>query len=579
MATRKAKPKYGIGGGARKGKTAELTREECEAAVAAYRKAGGNISEGARLCKLNRHTYRHRVRMAERQLGIKLGKVVDGRLDAPTADVRPLPPTGKVARYILTSAQNNTHPHKAGLTALLAYRDWLASDGDTCEFIVGTFSYNIDAFGSKATKRGTAPAPGAKGNLWYAPELEPFFVDQSVQLAPALIWCGEMNILPTAANPLIGLDDYNGRASNIVPHVKHAMASVPSLPDEATKLNFSTGAITLRNYIQKRVGIMAEQKHNYGAVIVEVDDEGNWFVRQLEVDENGTVYDIGPRGYRSVKITGGTVTAIPANDPKRTFVEAIGWGDIHAAEMDIGVRELGWGPAGMIDQLHPRFQIMHDVFSMRSRGHHEMKNFHATYRKFVTGEDSVEGEMDVTADFINDAHREWCETVIVRSNHDRHLDRWLNEAKPNHDPLNARYFMHLQSQMLKAMDDGNDDFNVLEFALREKDIPESVRFLGEDESFIIAKRGRRLGIECGLHGDLGPNGSRGSTRALRKLGRPVNKFHDHTAAWQDGVVSGGACSLDFPYMKGPNAHSVTHVITFENAARQLVTFWSGKFRA
>lgn len=88
-----------------------------------------------------------------------------------------------------------------------------------------------------------------------------------------------------------------------------------------------------------------------------------------------------------------------------------------------------------------------------------------------------------------------------------------------------------------------------------------------------------MGIECGLHGDLGPNGSRGSTRSLKKLGRPANKAHDHQATWMDDTLSAGACSVRFPYMKGPGAHSISHIGTFENGARQILTFWAGKFRA
>jgi hypothetical protein len=140
--------------------------------------------------------------------------------------------------------------------------------------------------------------------------------------------------------------------------------------------------------------------------------------------------------------------------------------------------------------------------------------------------------------------------------------------------------MHLQSRYLEALDDGDEDFNILAFALCEAGAPEATRFLAEDESFIICRRSPTGdGIECGLHGDLGPNGARGSTRALRKLGRRVIKNHDHTAAIIDGVYSGGACSLSFPYMKGPNSHSVSHVVAFKNGARQIVTFWGGKYRA
>jgi hypothetical protein len=485
-----------------------------------------------------------------------------------------------VARYILSSCQNNTHPHRAGLRNLLAYGEFLKKrKGDTFEFILGSFSYAIDAYGAKAVKRG---AYKPQGDLWYDPELVSFIKDESIQLAPGLIWCGEQNILPTAVNPLLGMDDYNGRNSNIVPHAKHAMESVASLADEATKFNYATGCITLRNYIKKRAGILAERKHSYGGLIVEVDSSGNWFVRQLQIGEEGEVYDIGPSGYGGVCVVNGKVEALKAGQrlAEKTFVEAISWGDIHAAEMDLSVRQLGWSAGGMLDQLAPSKQFVHDIFSMRSRSHHELRNFHRTYEKFANGEGSVEGEMEITADFMREANRPWLETIVVRSNHDRHLDRWLNEANPALDPQNAKYFNALQFQILNAIDNGDKGFNILEWALRhtEGGIPDEVRFLGEDESYVICKNVDG-GIECGLHGDLGPNGARGSTQTLAKLGRRVNKAHDHKATWRGGTLSAGACSLSFAYMKGPHAHSVSHIVTFKNSARQIVTMWQGKFRA
>lgn len=553
--------------------------EELKKDIDAYIAAGGNRSEAARMRKMPRKSYTDRLQMAQRLLHVQLGKIVDGRVDYVRAVKRPLPKGKSVARYILTSAQNNTHPHREGLQNILAYAKWLNKrPGDSCEFMVGTFSYQTDAYGAKAVKRG---AYRPTGDLWYDPELIPHFCDESVQLAPGLIWCGEMNILPTAINPLNGFADYNGRNSNIFPHAKHAMESVASLADEATKFNYTTGCITLRNYIQKRAGIIAERKHAYGALIVEVDSAGNWYVRQLHIGDNGEIYDIGPSGFRGVCVTGGEVSAIPTKAaPTTTYLEAISWGDIHAAEMDLAVRELGWSRGGMVDQLAPRKQFMHDVFSMRSRSHHEIANFHRTYEKFANGEGSVEDEVTITADFMREAFRPWCETIVVRSNHDRHLDRWLNEAKIERDPLNAKYYTRLQFQILNAIDSGNRDFNVLEWALRnaEGGIPAEIRFLGEDESYVICKHVSG-GIECGLHGDLGPNGGRGSTQSLMKLGRPANKAHDHMATIRGPVYSAGACSLSFPYMRGPHAHSVSHILTFENGARQIVTFWNGKFRA
>lgn len=562
---------------------APVSDDELRQDVQAYLDSGGNKSEAARRRGLHRKTYLDRLASAQKRLKVKLGKVVDGKVDYARAEKRALPVKGGVARYILSSCQNNTHPHNDGLRNILAYGAWLgALPKSSFEFILGSFSYAVDAYGAKSVKRGTFDEGKAGEELWYDPALVPYIKDHAIALAPGLIWCGEMNILPTATNPLSRLEDYNGRNSNIIPHAVHAMESIASLPDEATKFNFATGGITLRNYIQKRAGILAERKHTYGALLVEVDSEGNWYVRQLTVGEDGAVYDIGPSGYRGVKVKNGKVQALRNNGGSGWgFADSIMWGDIHASEMDLDVRELAFGEGGMLDQLRPARQFWHDLYSMRSRGHHEMKNFHRMFVKWADNEDSVEDEIQITADFAHEAHRDWCETIVVRSNHDRHLDRWLNEARPERDPRNAEYFHRLQSKMLAELRAGNRDFNICEWALRgagKHGIPEAIRFLAEDESYVICKD-HDGGVECGLHGDLGVNGSRGSTRGLRRLARRVNKDHDHTAAINGPVWSGGACARRFPYMKGPHTHSVSHIVTFENSARQIITFWADKFRA
>ena len=545
---------------------AKVSDEDLLLDVQAYYDNGGNRSEAARSRGLRRATYNDRIRMAQTRLGVVLGKVADGQIEATGSEVRRLPRKGRVARYVLTSVQNNTHIHPA-FNNLLALVDWLdGRNGDTCEMLVGTFSYQTTAYGPKAVKMGTFDRVRTYERLWYAPEVERFIVDRSVELAPGLVWCGEQNILPTTRHPLTAFEDYNGRKSNIVPHAKIAMESVASMADEATKLNFTTGTITQRNYIQKRAGILAEQKHSYGAALVEVDHDGNWFVRQLTVAEDDSIMDVGPSGSGGIRVQAGIVT-------EQRVVAAVNWGDAHVAEMDAWVRRLCWGSGGMLDTTRPRFQFMNDVFSMRSRGHHEERDFHRTYSKMVAGEGGVQDELSMTASFMTEAARDFCETIVVPANHDRHLDRWLNEADFRKDPRNAKTFVRLQYQVLDAMDRGERDFNVLEWALRDAGCPAKARFLTLDESFLVH------GVENGLHGDLGPNGSRGSTRALTKMGRPINKGHDHTAAIRDHVFSAGACSLNFPYMKGPNSHSVSHIVTYENGTRAIVTMWGGRWRA
>lgn len=552
----------------------QVSDEELQKDVDAFITHGGNRTKAAQSRGLPRMTFNDRITMAEKRLGIVLRKMADGKIEGTAHAAYELPPEGEIKRYILTSAQNNTFLHP-GWINLKAYSDYLNGFGAGCEFIVGTFSYAIDAYGAKAVKRGTWKP---QSSLWYAEEVQEFIRDERLELAPGLIWCGEMNILPTAAHPLNGLETYNGRASNIVPHAKTAMASVPSLADEATKFNYSTGTITQRNYIQKRAGIIAEPAHSYGGVIVEVNSAGDWWVRQLHIDGNGHVYDVGPseRGEMAppVRVVDGTVETV------LDAVDSIVWGDIHASEMDAWVLDCGWGENGMIDALRPKRQFWHDLFSMRSRGHHEMRDFHRMYQKMVDGQDSVEGEVKATADFAKRANRSWCQAIVIPSNHDRHLDRWLNEEDPRKDPMNADYHLRLQAEKLSAMRRKDRKFNVLEYALRATgDFPEEVIFLADDESYVICRDAVDGGIECSLHGDRGPGGSRGSTKGLTRLGRSVIKGHDHTAAIVHNVYSVGACAIRFSYMSGPSAHSITHCLAFRNGRRQLLTMWAGKWRA
>ena len=163
-----------------------------------------------------------------------------------------LPDSGKIKRYILTSAQNNTRLHDAVWESLQALAKHYHA-----EIFVGTFSYDQNKFGEMAVKRGKAKHQDV--DMWYDERItKEMFKDERIELAPGLVWCGEMNILPTAVHPLASLESYTNRKSAIFPHAKQVMRSVPSMLEEPAKFNYTTGTITKRNYVQKRLGLIAE---------------------------------------------------------------------------------------------------------------------------------------------------------------------------------------------------------------------------------------------------------------------------------------------------------------------------------
>ena len=521
----------------------------------AYERLGGNVSAVARELGVSRGTVHHHAR----KLGLGKKPLVDGTVDGLKTESWPLPRRGQVKRYIVTSAQNNTslnQPVWRNLVALAEHFD--------AQILVGTFSYNKQAYGKLSVKRGTKRGETTELDMWFAEELLPHIIDKRVELAPGLVWCGEINILPTAKRPLSGFETYTGRKSGIFPHAKFAMQSVASMPEEPTKFNYTTGTVTKKNYIQKRAGLAAEHAHGYGGLMVEVDDKGRWFVRQLSADSKGKLYDL------DVMVEGGVVY-------ENERVAAITWGDIHSALLDEVVREIAWGEGGMLDTLRPEFQFMHDVLAGLKINHHEWRNPHEQFRLHVEGWDSVHDELVDAAAFLSTAERDWCSTQVVWSNHDSPwIERWLRECDYRQDPKNAELFLELQHRKYRAIREKDTDFNILEYALRNRGCPEDTEFLGESDSFTIC-RGQ---IECGMHGHLGPDGARGVPLGLSKMGRKANTAQTHSAGITDGLyVAGSSTRMSMGFNRGPSSWSHSHIVTYPNGKRAIVTMWDGKWRA
>lgn len=522
----------------------------------------GSVSAVSRELGLTRSTVRNRLRIAKVPI-----KVASGSVHGIRAKRLSLPKRGQVKRYILTSVQNNTYLHEGVWANLMALADYY-----NAEVIVGTFSYDKASYrGSRSVKRGAVLDAEDLEEAWYDPQIEPYIRDERLELAPGLVWCGEMNILPTAVDPLNGFESYTGRKSGIFPHAKIALRSVPSGKFEGAKFNYTTGTVTQRNYIQKRAGLRAEYHHCYGGLVVEVNHRGWWFVRQLHAGADDSIHDL------DLRVQAGIVT-------RGNRVEGITWGDAHEDEMDPLVRRAAWGPGGMLDELRPKYQFLHDVLNFGRRNHHEAKDPHKLFERWVKCRESVEDELRGVRSFLADeAHRDWCTTIVVDSNHDEAMSRWLRDdpAAYAKDPVNAVFFLRLQLAKYEAMARKDKGFHLLEHALRSiMELPdEKAKFLREDQSFVLLK-GLGGGIECGMHGHLGPNGARGNARNLSRMARPSNVGHAHHAEIRDDLYQAGTSSkLDMGYNKGPSSWSHSEVVTYPNARRAIVTMWKGTWRA
>lgn len=457
-------------------------------------------------------------------------------------------------RFILTSAQNNTFVHSKFLASLQ-----VMAERYDARIMVGTFSYNKSGF--QNLEKGEAE--------WFDNKIKDYIVDEPVYLAKDLIWCGELNILPTAVNPLSGFHSYTKSCSGIIPHAKVQLESYPSHKQSDPRLLYTTGAVTKRNYIQKKSGQKASFHHIFGALFVEVDKAGDWFVRQLIADtDNGEFYDLDtlytPTGYEV-----------------GNRVEAINWGDIHAekGDTDVYVASFADNSSSMLNVLRPKYQLVHDVMDMTARNHHTINDPYVRFKQHIQGNDSVVDNVREVAYVLTEMQRPYSQVVVVESNHDLALEKWLKTADYKNDPENAIFFLDCQLATYKAMAESDNDFCVFKYALQSL-YPEqmkNVKFLRTDESFMICGED---GIECGCHGDLGSNGSRGSINSFQKLGTRYNIGHSHSAAIKDGVYMAGVSGkIDMGYNRGPGSWSHSHIVTYPNSKRTIVTIKNGKWRA
>lgn len=464
-------------------------------------------------------------------------------------------------KFVFTSAQNNTYVHRKFLSSLLKY-----CEHNDAQLVVGTFSYSKSGFQNLEKSDGD----------WFDPLIKEYIVDEAKLIADDLVWCGELNILPTVANPLSRYHNYTKYKSAVIPHAKLQLESVPTRKYDPCKMLYTTGCVTQQNYIQKSAGQIASFHHVFSAQVVEIDDDGDWFVRQLVADsDTGQFYDLDhlytPDHVYSMS----------------DCVRAINYGDLHSEQKDEEVYEVSFGKNGysMLDVLKPKEQFCNDTLDFYSRNHHIMNDCHEKFKRFVQRKDSVTDNIREVVKTLYMMNRPYCKTVVVESNHDNALKKWLKTADYRQDPANAILFLALQLKYYMTIQNNERDFSLFEYATRHvfdaNDVKwlDDVKFLRTDESYVICGNSD-TGIECGQHGHNGNNGSRPSIATYQKLGTRHNIGHSHSAAIKDGVyVAGVSGKLDMGYNVGGSSWSHSHIVTYENGKRTIVTIKNGKWRA
>lgn len=359
-------------------------------------------------------------------------------------------------------------------------------------------------------------------------------------------------------DPVTGLSRIGQRdGSFIFASPKQRMRCVPIANHKMPHVLMTTGAITEPNYqtdrfMSDRTGYIAQHDHILGAVVVEIESEEIFHYRQIQADGQGGFVDLG-----SYYLGSGQRQMRPS---------ALVLGDLHAGESDQtalkAFRELS-------RRVRPERIVVHDGFSGKSISHWDRNRTLTRARQAETSEHLLADELAQFARQLDDLCG-WTdgEIVVVKSNHDEFLDRWIEDGVFVHDPVNYRVAL----QIANAAMENNDPLQWAVEKIGRLGRTDRIRWLKRDDDFTLA------GIQLGAHGDRGPSGSRGTARNLEASYGACVVGHIHTPEILRGCYVVGTCSrLRLPYTVGPSSWMHTSCLVYPNGARQLVNSIEGSW--
>jgi hypothetical protein len=397
--------------------------------------------------------------------------------------------------------------------------------------------------------------------VWWPDEVLPYLVENLVKIHPLLWVMGHMRIQATSVNPLTGLDGMSQAASAIYGHSQLQMKTVPTPQNVMPKILHTTGSCSVRNYSRTKAGVKGEFHHSIGGLVVE--KKGKKFHMRAVIWDGECFYDLEHRYDKDgVTLTGP--------------IDVLVTGDEHAMFNSKEVRDATYMNSDSIAKtLKPKIIVRHDVFDGYSISHHHRLNPVTKFVKYQQGLDNVEKELYLTRDYIDETSPKDALNVIVASNHNEHLMRWLKESDWKLEPWNAKIFHWFWYHMLEKAEfgpSGAETVDPFAFWCQQK-VAANCKFLQRDETFVVND------IELSIHGDLGPNGSRGSAVNLNRIGVRSIIGHSHTPCIEKGVFQVGVSTpLRLEYTSGPSSWLNTHAVVYPNGKRQLIHVIEGEWR-
>jgi hypothetical protein len=475
--------------------------------------------------------------------------------------------------FVVTSAQNATPLHEGFWKSLLQYCEFRGA-----ELMVIPIRYK------NATSRWTASQANAE---WWLdkPSIprDPLnFPDETEAAYYARVYpnrkylwnvrkelnknisvLGDIKVQPTAVSPLTGFEGLTHGESAILGHTKLQLRVIATPQGKYPKILTTTGACTVKNYTDTRAGKLGEFHHTLGAAVVEVDGP-SFHLRQINASKDGSFYDL------NYLYDGSTPKPV-----RYESVPGLVMGDTHVEGIDPAVEKATF--QDIIPFFQPKKLFWHDLEDGGSVNHWEQKNPFVTGARHFSKAGSAEEEFYSALNFVVDRTPNDVESYIVASNHNDWLHRWiLDRDWKTLSPRDRGFYLKVASKLYEQSKllTGDDAERLNAFIMLAKEYCiNNVKVLDYEQSHLVE------GIECGMHGHYGPNGSRGSARNMRRIGVKSIIGHSHVPAIEEGCYQvGTSTKLTRGYTHGPSSWLNTHCVIYPNGKRTLINIIDGKWR-
>lgn len=401
---------------------------------------------------------------------------------------------------------------------------------------------------------------------------------ENISLRRGLKLLGKLNVSPTIVDPFAGLDGISKGHTVIILHPQMAMKTMATLGGSPAQM-WTTSTISKPNnaYLPTKTGHKAEFNHSIGAVVVEFGPGDSFHIRNLNFDNQGGFYDCGEgaEGYFNKSGFKPLGTA---------RIAGLYLGDSHFTVGDPAVEAATFSNRDSIMRvLHPKRMVLGDALDFQSQNHHDEHDHFQKLGKQMHGIASVYAELGLTCRRIDELIPAdlGIDIDMIGANHNDAYYKWQTTADPKKmSPANLRLWCQnsiLLLDNMKVGPAGNEIPNLFELWMHNSEFAH----LAKRMNFHDRRKSVKIhGIEISMHGDKGPNGSKGSPNGFSRLPFKSIVGHSHSPSIRLGCYTVGTSSLfDLSYTGGPSSWMHTHCIIWQNGKREMVNIINGRWRA